>query len=68
MATDKRLTVEQCIQQQVELYSDLCAEESSGYEEMDGPDAHFAGVKCATQAALWCIEDLRLSPLPVVNK
>lgn len=39
-----------CIKEQVEDYSDLCAESSSGYETMSPSDAHRAGVECAAQS------------------
>lgn len=36
----------------VELYSDTCAESSSGYEDMSGSEAHYEGVKCASEMVL----------------
>jgi len=47
---------ETCINDQVELYGDLCAESSSGYEDMTGHDAHYEGVKCAVESIKACIE------------
>ena len=49
--------VKNCLEQQISLYGDLCAESSVGYEEMQGSEGHYEGVKCAVQSALWCIED-----------
>lgn len=46
-----------CVDQQVSIYGDLCAESSSGYEDMSGPDAHFEGVKCAIESINICIEN-----------
>lgn len=46
-----------CVAAQVETYGDLCAESSSGYETMSGPDAHFEGVKCAVESINICIEN-----------
>lgn len=48
--------LEDCVARQVELYGDICAESSTGYESMNGREAHFEGVKCATDAVLWCID------------
>lgn len=44
-----------CVTDQVELYGDLCAEESSGYEYMSGKDAHFQGVVCAVDSIQICL-------------
>lgn len=52
--------IKECIQStydQVDLYGDLCAESSSGYEDMTGSEAHFEGVKCASETIRWCLED-----------
>lgn len=48
---------------QVDSYGDLCAESSSGYDDMNGSDAHFEGVKCASESSLgslWRLEELEL--------
>lgn len=47
-------TLQDCIDSQVELFHDLCAESSVGYEEMDGTDAFYEGVKCATNGIKLC--------------
>ena len=44
-----------CINDQLDLYGDLCAESSSGYEDMDPRDAHFEGVKCAAESIKICM-------------
>lgn len=49
--------VEQCLIDQVELYDDLCAEESTGYEVMTPKIAHRLGVKCAVETARICIKN-----------
>lgn len=46
---------EECLSQQTDLYGDLCAESSSGYEEMTGSDAHFDGVECAVRSIKACM-------------
>lgn len=44
-----------CVEEMIELYGDICAEESTGYEDMSPEDAHFAGVKCAAEyMRRWC--------------
>ena len=48
--------LEQCVQQQVDQYFDICAEESSGYENMSGSEAHFTGVQCAVESIKICME------------
>lgn len=45
-----------CLYEQVAIYGDLCAESSSGYEDMSGSEAHFEGVKCAAEASRICAE------------
>lgn len=52
------IDIKECINQQIDLYNDLCIEESSGYEEMNGSDAHYEGVKCAVESINYCIKDL----------
>ena len=47
-----------CLTDQDYLYSDLCAEESSGYERMHPEDSHYWGVKCAVDSAIMCLEAL----------
>lgn len=47
--------LKECIDDQVDLYGDLCAESSSGYEEMSGSDAHFTGVECAVDSIKSCL-------------
>jgi len=43
-----------CVQDQLDLYGDLCAESSSGYEDMNGDDAHYEGVRCAVEGIFYC--------------
>lgn len=43
-------------QDHIDLYGDLCAESSTGYEDMTGQDAHYEGVKCAAESIKWFIE------------
>jgi len=45
-----------CLDQQIELYGDICSESSTGYEDMNGSDAHFEGVKCAVESVKGCVE------------
>jgi hypothetical protein len=47
--------VEMCLQDQVELFNDLCAEETSGYESMDSVDAYYEGVRCAVEYTKGCL-------------
>lgn len=47
--------IRECIEDQLTTYGDLCAESSSGYEEMSGSDAHFDGVKCAAEGIKICL-------------
>ena len=45
--------LEDCREQivaQEKVYGDLCAEESTGYEDMPGSEAHYFGVKCAVDS------------------
>ena len=49
--------VESCIDETIELYGDLCAESSTGYETMDGTDAHEAGAFCAAESIRDCVGD-----------
>ena len=51
--------IDTCIADQVDDYSDLCAESSSGYEDMNGSNAHFEGVQCAVDSARACLEVVR---------
>lgn len=51
--------VESCLSQQVKFYGDLCNEESSGFEEMTGLDAHYQGVKCAVESTRACVEHIK---------
>ncbi len=44
-----------CVLPQVSLYGDICAEDSSGYEEMSPSEAHFYGVKCAVESIQGCM-------------
>lgn len=54
-AFQKRTTLyEKCVAQQITLYGDLCAESSSGYENMSGSDAHYEGVVCAVESVKTC--------------
>lgn len=45
-----------CADDMVNLYGDLGAESSSGYEEMAGSDAHFEGVKWASDYIKGCVQ------------
>ncbi len=47
-------TLHDCVGDQVKLFADLCAESSVGYEDMDGVDAFFEGVKCAVEGIQLC--------------
>lgn len=55
-----KTTVQDCIDQQIALYGDLCAESSSGYEDMTGSDGHFDGVKCAVESISACVADIEI--------
>ena len=48
--------VDHCADSMVDLYGDLAAESSSGYEDMTGADAHFEGVAWARDYMKMCIE------------
>lgn len=52
-----RAQVSACVDPHVDLYGDLCAESSSGFEDMSPSDAHFEGVKCAIESIQMCLED-----------
>lgn len=56
VAPDRMSEVKECIEMQTDLYSDICAESSSGYENMTGSDAHFDGVTCATESVKICLD------------
>lgn len=56
-ATSTKSELVECLIQQEELYGDLCAESSSGYEDMTGNEAHYEGVKCAVESSIICLED-----------
>ncbi len=45
--------INDCLNDQVKLYADLCAEE---YEEVDSSLAHEQGVKCAVESVKSCLE------------
>lgn len=45
----------ECLDQQTDLYNDLCAESSTGYEYKQGSEAHFDGVECAVQSIKACM-------------
>lgn len=45
-----------CADDMVNLYGDLGAESSSGYEEMSGADAHFEGIKWASDFIKGCVQ------------
>lgn len=44
-----------CCNDEIEYYGDLGAESSTGYEDMDGIDAHFEGVKRAAVGIKDCL-------------
>lgn len=50
------LYLDQCVSAQVDLYGDLCAESSTGYEDMAGTEAHFEGARCAAESIQACVE------------
>lgn len=54
--TGRMEEIRECISDQTELYGDICAESSSGYEDMTPIDAHYDGVECATETALMCLD------------
>ena len=45
-----------CVNVQLKLYGDLCAESSTGYEKMNGADAHYEGVKCTVESINECVK------------
>lgn len=45
-----------CAMDQWKDYGDLCAESSSGYEQMDGTDAHYQGTMCGAMGVMYCLE------------
>lgn len=45
-----------CADDMVDLYGDLGAESISGYEEMSGSDAHFEGIKWASDFIKGCVQ------------
>lgn len=47
--------INQCVLAQTDLYGDLCAESSTGYESMAGSDAHYEGVKCGAESVAYCL-------------
>lgn len=53
-ADKKDAEINKCIEQLTDLYGDLCAESSSGYERMSGRDAHYEGVVCAAEYMQIC--------------
>ena len=52
VAPDRMSEVKQCIEMQTDLYGDICAESSSGYESMTGSEAHQDGLH--KQNEHWC--------------
>lgn len=44
-------TVLACVDDQVDVYGDICGE-----MDTDGEDAHFNGVQCAVEAIKGCLE------------
>ncbi len=51
-----RRSVYDCARDMVELYGDLGAESSSGYESMSGSAAHYDGIKWAAEFMPGCTE------------
>ncbi len=45
-----------CTQVQIDYYADLCQESSTGYEDMSPGEAHFEGVKCASESIKECLK------------
>lgn len=39
----------------VRAYGDICAESSSGYEDMSGKEAHFEGAMCMADSVRRCV-------------
>lgn len=59
MTPAAKAEINKCIADQVYLYGDLCAESSTGYEDMNGSDAHFEGVQCAAESIYYCVESIK---------
>lgn len=53
----RRAELAQCFRDAVELYGDLGAESSVGYEEMSGSDAHFEGIVWGMDYAQGCLDE-----------
>lgn len=51
----KASKVQECAEQQVELYEDVCGESGVGYEMLPAEEAHFEGVLCAVQSMKVCL-------------
>lgn len=45
-----------CVSDQALLYGDICAEETSGYEDKTGTEAHYLGVRCAVETIAMCLD------------
>lgn len=52
--------ISKCINQQVELYGDLCRESQANFEGIDSFDAHRLGVECAVESINICLDGLSL--------
>lgn len=53
-----RESISKCVSEQIDLYGDLCAESSTGYQDMDGSEAHYEGVLCGVESIQMCMEAL----------
>lgn len=51
----KASKVQECAEQQAELYEDICGESGVGYESLTAEEAHFEGVLCAVQSMKVCL-------------
>jgi hypothetical protein len=49
------VNIRQCLDMQVRLYGDICAESSTGYEDAKPSDAHLFGVLCAVESIRMCL-------------
>jgi hypothetical protein len=52
--------VSKCINQQVDLYGDICRESQVNFEGIDSFEAHRLGVECAVESINICIDGLGL--------
>jgi hypothetical protein len=52
--------VDQCVRMvsASHMYGDICAESSSGYENMEGSDAHYTGAMCMARVVRACMDEV----------